>query len=205
MPLRVGQDIDAWCTKCRLDSTHVIVAMGPDGVKPKRVECTSCNGQHNYRPPKTAKPQRSGAGTSERVIAAAAAQKAMAEATATAKPAGSKPVAPPAAEPRLPPPRPAKATRTRAAAKPRASKTVESAGVSASGGSKRNEWSRRIEEADLTQALKYSMRLTFEINDLVDHPSFGIGVVIDLVDGSKCGILFESGRRVLAMGHQPAS
>ncbi|MEZ4453811.1 MAG: hypothetical protein R3B09_30425 [Nannocystaceae bacterium] len=204
MPLRVGQDIDAWCTKCRLDTTHVVVAMGPDGIKPKRVECTSCNGQHNYRPPKTAKPQQRGAAVSERVIAAAAAQKAMAEATATAKPAGSKPTLPPPAEPRLPPPRPARASRPKSPAKPRAAKSAD-AGVSASGGSKRNEWSRRIEEMDLTTARTYSMRQTFAVDDLIEHPNFGLGIVTDLVDGSKCGILFESGRRVLAMGHAPAA
>jgi hypothetical protein len=50
-PLSAGSEIDAWCTKCRLDLGHRIVAMVL--TKPKRVECQTCGSQHNYRAPKT--------------------------------------------------------------------------------------------------------------------------------------------------------
>lgn len=50
-PLRAGQEIDAWCTKCKLDLTHRIVAVA-DG-KPARVECRTCYSTHNYRAPKS--------------------------------------------------------------------------------------------------------------------------------------------------------
>lgn len=46
-PLKVGGDVDSWCTKCRLMLTHRIVAMV--GPKPARVECETCHSQHNYR------------------------------------------------------------------------------------------------------------------------------------------------------------
>lgn len=49
--LRAGQEIDAWCTKCKLDLTHRIIAIA-DG-KPARVECRTCYSTHNYRAPKT--------------------------------------------------------------------------------------------------------------------------------------------------------
>lgn len=49
--LRAGQEIDAWCTKCKLDLTHRIIAVA-DG-KPARVECRTCYTTHNYRAPKT--------------------------------------------------------------------------------------------------------------------------------------------------------
>lgn len=49
--LRAGQEIDAWCTKCKLDLTHRIIAVA--GGKPARVECRTCNSAHNYRAPKT--------------------------------------------------------------------------------------------------------------------------------------------------------
>ncbi|MBN2195590.1 MAG: hypothetical protein JW751_22410 [Polyangiaceae bacterium] len=52
-PLGAGSEIDAWCTKCRMDLGHRIVAM-LDG-RPKRVECQTCGSQHNYRPAKTGK------------------------------------------------------------------------------------------------------------------------------------------------------
>ena len=46
---RTGGEIDAWCTKCRMDLNHRIVAMVGEAVK--RVECLTCGGQHNYRKP----------------------------------------------------------------------------------------------------------------------------------------------------------
>lgn len=44
-----GGEIDAYCTKCRLDLNHRIVAMVGDNVK--QVECLTCRGTHLYRRP----------------------------------------------------------------------------------------------------------------------------------------------------------
>jgi len=49
-PLKPGSEVDAWCTKCRMDLLHRIIAM--NGPKIVRVECRTCNGHHNYRRPK---------------------------------------------------------------------------------------------------------------------------------------------------------
>lgn len=55
-PLKVGGDVDSWCTKCRLMLTHRIVAMvgggskpGAGAPRPARVECETCHSQHNWR------------------------------------------------------------------------------------------------------------------------------------------------------------
>lgn len=57
--LVAGSEIDAWCTKCRMNLGHRIVAL-VDG-RPKRVECMTCGSQHNYREPKdTKRPQARG-------------------------------------------------------------------------------------------------------------------------------------------------
>lgn len=53
-PLAAGSEIDAWCTKCKMDLGHRIIAMV--GAVPKRVICQTCDSQHNYRPPKSAAP-----------------------------------------------------------------------------------------------------------------------------------------------------
>ncbi len=45
--LVAGSEIDAWCTKCRLDLGHRIVAL-IEG-RPKRVICLTCSSEHNYR------------------------------------------------------------------------------------------------------------------------------------------------------------
>lgn len=44
----VGGEIDAWCTKCKRELNHTVVAMLGD--QPRRVQCLTCSGQHNFRP-----------------------------------------------------------------------------------------------------------------------------------------------------------
>lgn len=51
MATKAGDEVDAWCTKCRMDLSHRVVAAVAGG--PKRVECQTCHSQHNYRAPKT--------------------------------------------------------------------------------------------------------------------------------------------------------
>lgn len=46
-PVTVGGWIEAYCTSCRRLGEHIVVALV--GVKPAKVECTSCHGQHRYR------------------------------------------------------------------------------------------------------------------------------------------------------------
>ena len=48
---KTGGEIDAYCTKGRLDLTHRIIAMVGDAVK--KVECKTCGSHHLYRRPKT--------------------------------------------------------------------------------------------------------------------------------------------------------
>jgi len=52
--LKVGMDIDSWCTKCKLTLAHTIEAIA--GGKITRVHCNTCRSQHAYRsrPPGTA-------------------------------------------------------------------------------------------------------------------------------------------------------
>lgn len=42
-----GTDVEAYCTKCKLVLAHTVVSM--QGVKPRRVKCNTCGGEHNYR------------------------------------------------------------------------------------------------------------------------------------------------------------
>ena len=83
--LSVGGNCDAYCTRCKMDLAHTIVAM-VEGT-PVQVICNTCNGAHKYRAPKSAeKAGRSAAskststrGTSTR---ATGARKAASEAAA---------------------------------------------------------------------------------------------------------------------------
>ena len=44
---RVGQEIAAYCGKCKDERSHTVAAMDGDSVK--RVTCSSCGGTHNYK------------------------------------------------------------------------------------------------------------------------------------------------------------
>ncbi len=74
-PLSAGQEVDAWCTRCRMDLGHRIVAMV--GNAPKRVVCMTCGSEHNYRAPKGEegpKPVRRKAGSAPRQTSKTAAR-----------------------------------------------------------------------------------------------------------------------------------
>lgn len=168
MVFKVGGDIDAYCTKCRLDTIHVVVALKPGNEGPKRVECKSCGGQHMYHAPKL--PSRTEAPS----------QPAVVNRSAVAR--------------NPPPPKPPKAAKP-AAAKPSALSPPAGAGA--------REWLRRMEDLAHqggTPIKPYSMRETFAAGDPVSHPKFGKGVVLEVIEAKKCAILFEEGRKVLAMG-----
>jgi len=45
--LEAGRDIGAYCTRCKRDLTHTILAMGDEGL-PERVRCNTCGSEHRY-------------------------------------------------------------------------------------------------------------------------------------------------------------
>ncbi len=59
--MKPGGEVDAWCTKCRMDLLHRIIAMHAGKIM--RVECRTCGGHHNYHRPKSAAPEPKGAAT----------------------------------------------------------------------------------------------------------------------------------------------
>lgn len=54
---KVGGEVEAYCGKCKLERTHKIVAVDPDGTIVK-VVCTTCDSYHKYRAPKAPKVAR---------------------------------------------------------------------------------------------------------------------------------------------------
>ena len=47
--IAVGSNVEAYCTKCKLVLAHTIVSLDAKGVKSKRVQCNTCDGEHNFR------------------------------------------------------------------------------------------------------------------------------------------------------------
>ena len=50
MAKKVGEDVIAYCTKCKKDLNHVIVALVKEKVK--KVLCKTCEKEHVYKAPK---------------------------------------------------------------------------------------------------------------------------------------------------------
>ena len=133
--LKVGGELDAWCTSCRLMKWHTIVAL-VDG-KPAKVECQGCGKQHQYRA------QPPGAGEK-----------------------GEK-------TPRAPR---ARAAKTAAPAAPPVDFETLLGG----------------READ---AKGYSPNDTYALNDVVRHPSFGVGVATAMPGPQKIELTFRDGSK----------
>ena len=53
---------------------------------------------------------------------------------------------------------------------------------------------------DMTLAKRYSPKDNYAPGDLVEHPSFGVGVAIVLRDATKIEVLFDDGSKVLIQG-----
>jgi Zn ribbon nucleic-acid-binding protein len=51
--ITAGSEVDSYCTKCKMDLNHRVIAM--EGEKIKKVECLTCRGHHNWRIPKSQK------------------------------------------------------------------------------------------------------------------------------------------------------
>ena len=51
-----GDDVEAWCTRCRMNLNHRVIAVV--GREIQRVQCLTCGGDHKYYPPKGGKPAR---------------------------------------------------------------------------------------------------------------------------------------------------
>ena len=129
----VGRSCEAWCTRCKSETEHTIIAM-VDGL-PKRVECDICHSQHNYRgAPGQGQPTKKKGSRSRRI-------------------------------------------------------------------SRKNSPRERLLSADDSpEARLYSMTERFEADEVVEHGSFGIGIVQQVQPGNKIEVLFRSGKKLLVHG-----
>src|SRR4028118_2403789 len=46
----VGSDVEAFCPKCKADTTHVVISKYEDEIR--RVQCNPCGDVHSYRKPR---------------------------------------------------------------------------------------------------------------------------------------------------------
>ena len=58
------------------------------------------------------------------------------------------------------------------------------------------EWRAKLEELANEPARKYTIKEKFSANDKLEHPKFGVGVVMS-VAGDRITTLFEAGEKIL--------
>lgn len=140
---KVGGEVDALCTRCKLLLAHTILAMV--GTKIARVRCNTCGGDHAYRgaPGSTDRPSASSSrGTTARAPSAPRAEKA--------------------------------------------DKVVIS-------------FEQQLAGKDLANAPRYSPKDTYQVDQVIQHPTFGLGLVT-AVRGDKVDITFKSDSKTLVHG-----
>ena len=143
---KVGGEVDAFCTRCRLTLAHTILAMV--GTKIARVRCNTCNGDHAFRsaPGTTDKPSPS--------------------ARASGGTSGTK--------------------------APRASRPTAEEKIIIS-------FEEQLAGKDIANAPRYSPKDTYKPEQVIQHPTFGLGLVT-AVRGDKVDITFKSETKTLVHG-----
>ncbi|WP_043393227.1 hypothetical protein [Archangium violaceum] len=143
---KVGGEVDAFCTRCRLTLAHTILAMV--GTKIARVRCNTCGGDHAFR---------SAPGTTDK---------------------------------------PAPSARSSAGG---------SSGTKAPRASSRSEdkviitFEEQLAGKDIANAPRYSPKDTYKMDQVIQHPTFGLGFVT-AVRGDKVDITFKSETKTLVHG-----
>ena len=131
-----GHDIDTYCSRCKLDLAHVIIALSAG--QPVRVLCKTCNSEHAFR-----KPKRKTTGVTKR--------------TAAKKSTASAPQGPLSTE----------------------------------------AYHQMLSGRDLSRSRRYTIKETFEVDDIVDHKKFGIGLVTKMLGDQKIEVTFREGAKIL--------
>lgn len=116
--LKVGGEVDAFCTRCKMVLAHTILAVWAEQIK--KVRCNTCMGEHSFR---------------------------------SAQPGAKKEARP----------------RSSSASASSASKPTEKASISS--------YESLIAGKSRASARRYSPKEKFEVGELVEHPSFGLGVI----------------------------
>ncbi|MBQ9818388.1 MAG: hypothetical protein IJM59_13125 [Proteobacteria bacterium] len=62
-----------------------------------------------------------------------------------------------------------------------------------------NAW-KRLTDVETDSIRSYSIRLKLLKGDVIRHPKFGLGIVVEMTDSTKAEVLFEDGLRRLVCG-----
>jgi hypothetical protein len=133
--MAVGEEIICYCSSCKLDLRHVIVAHKSGNSGPiSKVRCNTCKKIHAYR-------------NNPAHVASAST-----------------------------------ATRTRKESAPREKVQVIPIEV---------EWREQLRSNEGKASVGYAPTKEFKVGDIIDHPTFGCGIVRAMKDANKFEVLFQ--------------
>ncbi len=67
---------------------------------------------------------------------------------------------------------------------------------------RRDKWTRILEDLDAAAAVEYKMEKEYELQTTIHHEIFGFGVVKNIIDSRKIGVLFHDGEKILVQNLQ---
>lgn len=67
---------------------------------------------------------------------------------------------------------------------------------------RRDKWTRILEDIDSAAAIEYKMEKEYELATAIHHQIFGLGVVKNIIDSRKIGVLFHGGEKILVQNLQ---
>jgi hypothetical protein len=82
----------------------------------------------------------------------------------------------------------------------KAAKAEGGAAPKPTGRTRASKYQTLLNSKDMALAKAYSIKDIYAPGDVVKHPSFGVGVVTALKDGTKVEFLFETGPKLLVHG-----
>ncbi len=139
--LKVGGEVDSFCTKCEMTLAHTIIAMVAG--RPVKVECNTCHGVHRFRGDVPGAAGGAGRGG------------------VTHRTPGSRPV-------------------------------------------RERPLTMSFDEAlrgkNLAMAQRYSPAATYHVDQVIEHPTFGLGWVSAIRDATKVEVTFRTDVKVLVHG-----
>jgi len=59
------------------------------------------------------------------------------------------------------------------------------------------EFEALLQNRDTAETKPYAMTATFNYNDIIDHPTFGLGLVTSIIPADKIEVKFKSGSKIL--------
>lgn len=189
---RVGKDVVAYCSRCKLNLSHTIITASAQN-KPERVRCNTCKSERTYRAPKNdaAIKASGGQGMSDRDeefdldSMSADVTKVLLGSDGKKKPKAK-----------------AKAKKEKIESEPKLSAKAASAlPLSMQRGTPEDmamfEAKLLQNKNAVSQAKEYKATLRFNTGEVINHKVFGTGFVVAESGLNKIEVLFREGRKLL--------